>query len=519
MGQEAAERWTAGNVLQPEPFLPPRLPAIAYTLRMPTPLLPSSSSSRLLAQQALSRAVGAPLLTGNAVELLIDAAANYAAWLEAIRGARHRVLLENYIVRDDAVGHEFRDALVERAQAGVFVAVVVDWAGCLGQSRSSFWAPLRAAGGEVRIYNPPQLGHPLGWLSRDHRKSLVVDGVVGFLSGVCISAKWLGDPGRDIPPWRDTGVALRGPVVAELEIAFAQSWSETGTPLREFPAPGELPAPAGEVSLRLIATQPSTAGMYRLDQLIASLARKTLWLTDAYFVGIAPYVQALVAAARDGVDVRLLVPGSSDIPAVAAMSRSGYRPLLKAGIRVFEWNGSMLHAKTAVADGQWARVGSSNLNIASWLSNQELDVAIEDAGFASQLAAQYERDLAHATEIVLAPHRRHGRSDRVRSSEARPPRVRHAGGSSGRAAAGALRIANSVGAALTHRRVLGYTSPRPLFIATLVLLVLGVVSILWPAWVGWPFALLCIWFALNLGIRAWRMRRQGQHRQDESAKR
>ncbi len=264
---------------------------------MPTPLLPSTSSSRLLAQQALSRAAGAPLLSGNAVELLIDAAANYAAWLEAIRGARQRVLLENYIIRDDVVGREFRDALVERAQAGVFVAVVADWMGCLGQSRSGFWAPLRAAGGAVRVYNPPQLGHPLGWLSRNHRKSLVIDGITGFLSGVCISEKWLGDPARNVPPWRDTGVALRGAVVSELEAAFAQSWGETGIALPEFSAPpGPATAP-GDVSLRLIATQPSTAGMYRLDQLIASLARQTLWLTDAYFVGISPYVQALVAAA------------------------------------------------------------------------------------------------------------------------------------------------------------------------------------------------------------------------------
>src|SRR5574337_491741 len=337
--------------------------------------------------------------------------------------------------------------LVERAQAGVFVAVVVDWMGCLGQSRGGFWAPLRAAGGEVRVYNPPQLGQPFGWLNRDHRKSLVVDGTVGFLSGVCVSAKWLGDPERNVPPWRDTGVAVRGPVVAELEAAFAQSWGEIGAPLREFSSPSGSATAPGDISLRLIATQPATAGMYRLDQLIASLARQTLWLTDAYFVGISPYGQALVAAARDGVDVRLLVPGSSDIPAVAGLSRSGYRPLLKAGIRVFEWNGSMLHAKTAVADGQWARVGSPNLNLASWLGNRELDVAVEDAGFASRLATQYEQDLDNATEIVLASRRRrhgNGSRERVRRSDARAPHVRHAGGSSGRAAAGALRIANSV---------------------------------------------------------------------------
>ena len=329
----------------------------------------------------------------------------------------------------------------------------------------------------------------------------------GFLSGVCISAKWLGDPARNVPPWRDTGVALHGPAVAELEAAFAQSWSEIGAALRQFVPLPEPATAAGNVSLRLIATQPATAGMYRLDQLIASMARKTLWLTDAYFVGLAPYVQALLAAARDGVDVRLLVPGSSDIPAVASMSRSGYRPLLKAGIRVFEWNGSMLHAKTAVADGQWARVGSSNLNIASWLSNRELDVAVEDAGFAGQLAAQYEKDLGNATEIVLAP-RRHGSSTRVRSSKAPLPRVRHGGGSSGRAAAGALRIANSVGAALTDKRVLGDTSSGPLFIGTLALIALAVIAILWPACIGWPFGALAGWFALNLGIRAWRVRKR-----------
>jgi len=471
------------------------------------PLIPTTPS-RLLAEQALSRAAGAPLLGGNAVELLIDAAAHYEAWLAAIRGAQDRVLLENYIIRDDEVGRAFRDALVERAQAGVRVAVVVDWMGCLGQSRRGFWAPLRAAGGEVRVFNPPQLGQSFGWLSRDHRKVLVVDGVLGFLSGVCISAKWLGDPARDVPPWRDTGVALRGPAVAEMEAAFAQSWGGIGTPLAPFAPMPEPAEPAGSVALRVIATQPASAGMYRLDQLIASMARKTLWLTDAYFVGLAPYVQALVAASRDGVDVRLLVPGNSDIPVVASMSRSGYRPLLKAGIRVFEWNGSMLHAKTAVADGQWARVGSSNLNIASWLSNREIDVSVEDAGFAGQLAAQYERDLENATEIVLAPRRHRPGSERVRSSQDRPRRMRHAGGSSSRAAVGALRIANTVGAVLSNRRVLGDTPSGPLFAGTAALTVLAVVSLRWPAWVGWPLGVLATWFALNLGIAAWRLRRK-----------
>jgi cardiolipin synthase A/B len=469
------------------------------TTSTPTP-------SRLLAEQALSRTAGAPLLGGNKAELLIDAPAHYEAWLAAIRGAQRRVLLENYIIRDDDVGQTFRDALVERAREGVFVAVIVDWMGCLGQSASAFWRPLRDAGGQVRVFNPPQFGHSLGWMSRDHRKQLVVDGELGFLSGVCISAKWLGHPARNIPPWRDTGVALRGPAVAELETAFADSWAASGGSLPVFaPLTGDVRV--GNVALRVIATQPATAGMYRLDQLIAAMARRSLWLTDAYFVGVAPYVQALSAAARDGVDVRLLVPGTSDIPIVASMSRSGYRPLLKAGIRVFEWNGSMLHAKTAVADGQWARVGSSNLNIASWLNNREIDVAIEDAGFAAQLAAQYEKDLQNATEIVLAP-RRYRPGESVRSSEVRRPHPRHRGGRSSRAAAGALRIANTVGAALTERRVLGDTETGMLVMTSLLLTLLTVIAVLWPVVVGWPIAALAAWFAINTGIRAWQLRRQ-----------
>ncbi|HET6431039.1 phospholipase D-like domain-containing protein [Dyella sp.] len=477
--------------------------------------LDRSRNDRLMAAQALGRAAGAPLITGNALELLIDASVHYQRWLAAIRNARQRVLLENYIIRDDSVGRAFRDALVERALAGVFVAVICDWVGCLGQSRSSFWKPLRDAGGQVRVFNPPQLGRPFGWVSRDHRKVLVADGELGFLSGVCISEKWLGDPARGVAPWRDTGVALRGPAVAEVEAAFGRSWASMGAPLPAWPR-DQADAPVGSVALRLIATEPSTAGLYRLDQQIAAMASKTLWLTDAYFVGVAPYVQALAAAARDGVDVRLLVPGSSDIPVVAGMSRAGYRPLLQAGVRVFEWNGSMIHAKTAVADGLWARVGSSNLNIASWLGNREIDVAVEDEGFAGQLAAQYETDLGNATEIVLAPRRRR-RGDRVQRSEQAdsPPRGRRArggNGSSGRAAASALRLANSVGAVLTDRRVLGDTDATPLLAGIVVLAVLALVAALWPAVVAWPVSLICAWFTVNLAIRAWRNQQQRRQR-------
>ncbi len=471
-----------------------------------SPFSPPSHDQSLLqlAGQAFSRAAGAPLVGGNALDLLIDAEHNFSVWLTAIRAAEHFILFENYIFRDDETGREFLRALTDCARRGVRVCLLRDWLGCVGQSRASFWAPLRAAGGEVRTYNPPRLSSPLGWLSRDHRKLLVVDAQVGFVGGLCVSGRWLGDPARGLPPWRDTAVAVRGPAVRDLVEAFAQVWAELGPPLPAVISDSsEATDTAGSAELRVIATVPNTAGLYRLDQLIAVMARTYLWITDAYFVGVAPYVQALAAAARDDVDVRLLVPGSSDIPAVAALSRAGYRSLLEAGVRVFEWNGTMLHAKTAVADGRWARVGSSNLNLASWIGNCEIDLAVEDAAFASRMQAQYLIDLENATEIVLRM-----------PSHARPdvPRpLRTQGGSSGRAAASALRLANTIGAAITDRRVLGSTESGPLLLAGASLLGVGVLALLWPQLLAWPLAALLGWIGLSLAAR-WRELRRNRRR-------
>ncbi|TAN05762.1 MAG: cardiolipin synthase B [Rhodanobacteraceae bacterium] len=458
-------------------------------------------SFRKLAEQALTRAAGAPLSTGNQVELLIDARANFDRWLEAIAGARRNILFGNYIFRDDAVGRAFVAALAERARAGVRVSVLRDWLGCLGQSRARFWQPLRSAGGSVRTFNPFDPLSPFGWINRDHRKLLTVDGSIGFVSGVCVSATWLGDPARGREPWRDTGIALRGPAVADVERAFADTWAALGEalPADALSDPATI-APAGDVALRVIATQPASAGTYRMDQLVAALAHQRLWLTDAYFVGAASYVSALTHAARDGVDVRLLVPGASDIPVVAALSRTGYRALLEAGIRVFEWNGPMLHAKTAVADDRWARVGSTNLNMASWLGNCEIDVAIENAAFVHQLAGQYERDLEHATEIVLSE--RH----RARPATAHPHHRLRDRGSAGRGAVGAMRVATTLGAALGNRRILSDAETRPLLGGAALLLAIAALAAWWPRALAWPLAALALWVAVSLAARWLRMR-------------
>jgi len=474
--------------------------------------LANATAVRAIAEQAFSRAAGAPLVAGNRVEILRDSTENYPAWRAAIEQATRKIYFENYIVADDRIGREFVAALAARARAGVRVRAIYDWLGARGAGSARLWRPLEEAGGEVRCFNPPRLESPFGWLTRDHRKMIAVDGAVGFVTGLCVSERWTGTRGRGQEPWRDTGVAVRGPAVADIERAFAEVWGLTGAPIppEELTDPAGI-APAGDMMVRVLATIPSIASLYRFDQLIASIARRTLWLTDAYFVGVAVYVQTLCSAARDGVDVRLLVPGTSDLPVLSSLSRAGYRPLLEAGIRVFEWNGAMLHAKTAVADGRWARVGSSNLNLSSWIGNYELDVAVEDAEFAAQMEAMYEDDLARSTEIVLSAR------NRVR------PLTRHArmrrGGSTSRAAAGALRLGNTMGAAITNRRVLGPAEATTLLWLGIGLLVLATVSVLWPLAIAVPLALVAVWVAISSFVRARELRamRLREAEEDERA--
>jgi len=462
-------------------------------------------ATREIADQAFSRAAGASLIAGNRVELLKDAAENYPAWLAAIAGAKHYIHFESYIIHEDDQGWLFADALIAKAKEGVRLRLLYDWMGGFGKSSRSFWNHLRENGVDVRCYNPPRWDSPMSWLSRDHRKTLTVDGRVGFVTGLCVGRMWVGDPERKLKPWRDTGVEVRGPAVADIEQAFAGVWALTGPPIPEEEIiRRELLAPEGDMNLRIVASVPATAGMLRLDQLIAALARNRLWLTDAYYAGTTLYVQALRAAAMDGVDVRLLVPNGTDIPILTPLSRAGYRPLLEAGVRIFEWNGTMLHAKTAVADGRWARVGSTNLNIASWFGNCEMDAVVEDERFAREMEEMYLQDLTNATEVVLdAKHRvrvpgapRHPHAQRIGSR-----------GSGGRAAAGALRVGNAVGAAFTRKRVLEPVEARLMLLGGALLLVLAVLFTYFPRLLVYPVVVIFVWFALALLSRGYKLHR------------
>jgi cardiolipin synthase A/B len=560
-------------------------------------------------QQAFTRAAGAALVPGNRVRLLQDARENYPAWLEAIASAERTVFFENYMFCEDEIGLQFQRALIAKARAGVRVRVLYDWLGSLYRASARYWRALRAAGVDVRCFNPARLSAPIGALHRDHRKMLAVDGRIGFITGLCIGRMWAGDARRGIAPWRDTGIELRGPALRDIEEAFAQVWAAAGSALPEAErVPLECIRAEGPVDVRIVASAPGLSAVLRIDQLIASAARSSLWLTDAYFASIPPYVQALQAAARDGVDVRLLVPSASDIPVLRPLSQAGYRPLLEAGIRVFEWKGSMLHAKTAVADGRWARVGSSNLNVASWIGNFELDALIEDEAFAAGMEEMYLSDLARATEIVLRRRRRRlaamshrmrhrlttmpGRMRRrARAGEERPARIRQAvpvrsgnlehesgsdvggsgelggtGGSSygldgsenspsiegspssevnlsiegspssegslsieanprgagsmgggrrgsaSRAAAGALRIGRTVGAALSEQRVLAPTEARLVAGFAVLTLALAAIIVRWPLAAAVPVAVLLAWISLTLFAKALALRRERRRR-------
>lgn len=471
-----------------------------------------------LLSQAYARAAGAPLIAGNRVTLLRNAAENYPAWLEAIRSAQKTVHFECYIIRDDDAGAAFAEALTDRARKGVRVRVLHDWLGALGKTPGRYWRTLQRAGATVRSFNPPRVQAPLGWLHRDHRKALTVDSRVAFVSGLCVGKDWVGDAARGVEPWRDTGVEVRGPAIAAVEAAFARSWAAAGSPLSE----AELAtfgdqAVAGDVPVRVVATEPWTESMLRLDQLVAASARQRLWLTDAYFVGTPSYIQDLMAAVHDGVDVRLLVPGGSDVPVLRPLSQAGFRPLLESGIRVFEWKGPMLHAKTAVVDDRWARVGSSNLNVASWIGNWELDVVVEDAEFARAMARMYLDDLGNATEIVLARALRRG-SRRARIRVARAPRSGRtgAGGSAGRVTAGALRLGHAAGAAITDRRVLGPAEARVVALAGLGLVAVAIIGVLWPRLLTIPLALFLLWAAVAMLARALELRRSRGREQSQT---
>ncbi|AHY46244.1 Phosphatidylserine/phosphatidylglycerophosphate/cardiolipin synthase-related enzyme [Rubrobacter radiotolerans] len=365
--------------------------------------------------RAFRRASEAPLRSGNRLTLLRNGPETLDEWLERIEAAERWVHLELFQFEGTGVGERFGEALSRKAREGVRVRVLYDWLGSFYVSRS-FWRELRRAGVEVRVVNPPTPASPLRVVQRDHRKLLAVDGLYASTGGVSVADLWLERAPETGLPYRDTSVGVRGPAVADLERAFAGVWNLCGErlPEEELPDARDIAA-AGDQDVRIIVQEPGKVRLLRTLEHLTSIVQKRMWIADAYFLSMATLTRGIIAAAQDGVDVRILVPtpATNDQPPIGTLSRAGYRQLLEAGVRIFEYGGPMMHAKTTVADGRFCRIGSTNLNFAGLVTNWELDLFAEDRTFGDRMERMFKDDLEDAREVILEP-RGPGRNPRPR---------------------------------------------------------------------------------------------------------
>lgn len=365
-------------------------------------------------QIALEQAiVGSPLILGNKVALLQDGKATYAAMFAAIRAARDHINLESYIIEDDEIGRQFADLLLEQQRRGIQVNVIYDSFGGIGTPQEYF-DRLREGGINVLEFNPINpLDARKSWLiyNRDHRKLLVVDGRIAFIGGINISNVYSSSPsirrarqaaGNAIA-WRDTDLQIEGPVVGELQKLFIETWTKQhGKPLAEkdyFPAL----TVAGKDIVRAIGSTPDDPYSLIYLTLISAIgnAEREVHLTNAYFVPDRQLLEALIAAARRGVDVKLILPGQSDSQLVFHAGRSNYSQLLESGVKIYERRGALLHSKTALIDGVWSCVGSTNLDWRSFLDNDEINAVVLGGDFAQQMSSMISSDIAASTEISL----------------------------------------------------------------------------------------------------------------------
>ncbi|TFV91579.1 cardiolipin synthase [Oxalobacteraceae bacterium OM1] len=395
--------------------------------RMAAKVGPTSILDRhVAAEEAIN---GRPLVAGNKVTLLSDGPVTMRAMMAAIRGARDHVNLETYIFEDDEVGRALADLLIEKRKAGVKVNVIYDSVGTLETPRA-FFDRMRAAGIEALEFNPVNpLNAPRGWdiNERDHRKLLVVDGRIAFTGGVNISrvygkSSFLRSNRQATPNnpkeavWRDTHMQIEGPAVAEFQRLFLDTWrrktGEALTGAQYFPPLQHQ----GDALVRAIGSTPDKEDFGAYKTYISALANadKYAHLTTAYFVPDDQIVQAMKDAAQRGVDVRIIFPSITDVGIILYAGRSFYQELLDAGVRVYERKAELLHAKTAVIDGVWSTIGSTNLDMRSFLHNDEINAVVLNVNFATQMEELFQRDLTESREIKAEEWRKRGAGERFK---------------------------------------------------------------------------------------------------------
>jgi cardiolipin synthase len=356
---------------------------------------------------AEERFAGNPLSAGNEVVLLEDGPETYESMFDAIELARDHINLEFYIVEDDEIGQRFSERLIRRRSEGVAVRLMYDSVGSL-TTPEDFFDRLRAAGIQVVEFNPVNpLDSRKDWSvnNRDHRKIAVVDGEVAFIGGINISGVYSSGSspsrGSGSAGWRDTNVRIRGPAVAQIQLLFLNAWVLQGGGAREerdwFPAQPRR----GDHLVRVIASDPGATQPAIYLTLISVLehAELSISMTMAYFVPDEQTLSALMRAARRGVDVKIIVPSRSDFWAVFHAGRAHYADLLRAGVKIYERQETLLHSKTVIVDAVWSTVGSSNIDLRSFLHNAEVNVVILGTDFAGEMNAMFERDLARSVRI------------------------------------------------------------------------------------------------------------------------
>ncbi|HEX2494224.1 MAG TPA: phospholipase D-like domain-containing protein [Steroidobacter sp.] len=374
--------------------------------------------------EAIRAQMQTPLVAGNRAALLVDGPQTLGAIRRAIENARDHVHVETYIFADDEVGRDFRDLLLLRRREGVEVRVIYDAVGSR-ETPAAFFETLTRGAVEVRAFRPlDPVRTPRIWRTnnRDHRKLVIIDGRTAFTGGVNISSAYArssaaksGAETGEENGWRDTHVQIDGPVAAQFQALFLDTWNRAGesppTTTQESSADRYYPAtkPAGT---DLAAAAAGTGGdrersaIYSTYIAAVRYASKRLWMTQAYFAPNKELRRELIDAARRGVDVRLIAPGFTDSSLIFYASRATYEELLAGGVRIYEQRDALLHAKTLVVDGAASMVGSANFDMRSFLHNNEVNAVVVGSDFARRLEEVFEHDLASVHEINLQQWRK-----------------------------------------------------------------------------------------------------------------
>jgi cardiolipin synthase A/B len=370
--------------------------------------------NNLFNREAIEQTYGMAFTDGNKVTLLWKGIDSFRTLFDAVEKARELICLEFYIFRNDETGNELAAILKRKAREGVRVCIIYDHFGSFGTPRK-FWKELKKEGVEIRASRPFKWSDPLHYVHRDHKKLIIIDGVVAFTGGLNIANEYRGYHRiKRVKGWRDTGIFLEGPVAKTLFEIFEKSWKIWKGPAIHFDKPSRLVEDGLPVLPIFVNSAKGRRNMRKLLYYSIHHAQTCIYLTTAYFAPSRRMLNVLEEAELRGVDVKLLLPGKSDVAAAHYAGRAFFAKLLRAGVEVYTYRGEILHAKTAVFDGIWSVIGSTNLDFQSLRKNDEGNVGIADQEFGKQMIKIFEEDVKLSDRITLEAWRDRSLWERVK---------------------------------------------------------------------------------------------------------